>query len=209
MDGASHALFSADEFRRRAERQDPDQAGEYGDHRLNPDLSELFYNQHLRDAAVLVPVVDRGNEATVLLTKRTEALRSHSGQVAFPGGRVDPEDASVEDAALREAMEEIGLERRFVDIVGRLPNYVAGSGFRIVPVLSVVRPDFELVINPDEVESAFEVPLRFLMDPANHLRDSRIWNERERFFYRMPYEDWMIWGITAGIIHGLYERLYA
>lgn len=210
MDVAAPALFSAEEFRRRAERQDPYGADEeYGDHRLNPDLRDLFPVENLRDAAVLVPIVDRGNEATMLLTKRTEALRNHSGQVAFPGGRVDPEDRSHEDAALREAMEEIGLERRFVDVVGRLPNYISGSGFRIVPVLAVVRPGFRLVINPDEVDDAFEVPLRFLMDPANHVQDSRIWKDRERFFYRMPYQDWMIWGITAGIIHGVYERLYA
>jgi 8-oxo-dGTP pyrophosphatase MutT (NUDIX family) len=210
MDAVAPGLFSAEEFRRRARRQDPHREGEeYGDHRLNPDLRELFPRENLRDAAVLVPVVDRGSEATLLLTKRTEALRNHSGQVAFPGGRVDPEDNSPEDAALREAVEEIGLERDFVEVVGRLPDYIAGSGFRIVPVLGVVRPGFRLTINPDEVDSAFEVPLRFLMDPANHVQDSRIWNDRERFFYRMPYQDWMIWGITAGIIHGVYERLYA
>lgn len=210
MDAASPSKFSADDFRRRAERQDPIHHDEdYGDHRLNPDIKNFFARGKLKDAAVLIPVIDRGAEATVLLTKRTEALRSHSGQVAFPGGRIDPEDASPEDAALREAMEEIGLERRFVDVSGRLPDYVSGSGFRIVPVLGVVRPGFDLTINPDEVDSAFEVPLRFLMDPANHIRDSRVWQEKERFFYRMPYEDWMIWGVTAGIIHALYERLYA
>lgn len=210
MQALSRSLFGAEEFRRRVERQDPFRHDEeYGDHRMNPDISDYFPTEGLREAAVLVPVVDRGDEATVLLTKRTERLRSHSGQVAFPGGRIDPEDATPEDAALREAREEIGLDRHLVEIVGRLPNYVAGSGFRIAPVLGVVRPDFRLVVNPDEVESAFEVPLRFLMDPANHRRDSLIWREKERFFYRMPYEDWMIWGITAGIIHALYERLYA
>ncbi len=204
------ALFSAAEFARRAARQTPPEPGEdYGDHRLNPDLRELFAGRALRDAAVLVPVVDRGEEASVILTKRTEALRNHSGQVAFPGGRVDPEDASAEDAALREAMEEIGLERRLVEVVGRMPDYVSGTGFRVTPILGVVRPDFHLSVNPHEVDSVFEVPLRFLMDPANHSRDSRLWEGRERFFYRMPYENWMIWGLTAGIIHAVYERLYA
>lgn len=210
MDAAPRPLYSAEEFRRRAARQEP--AGDveaYGDHRLNPDIFSAIPRETLRGAAVLVPVVDRGSEATVLLTKRTEGLRSHSGQVAFPGGRIDPEDASVEDAALREAVEEIGLEPRFVETVGRLPDYIAGSGFLITPVLSVVTPGFRLRLNPDEVDDAFEVPLRFLMDPANHVQDSRIWNNKERFFYRMPYQDWMIWGITAGIIHGMYERLYA
>lgn len=209
MDAASHAPFSAAEFARRAARQASPDGFEYGDHRLNPDLRAVFGQRTLREAAVLVPVVDRGDEASVILTKRTEALRNHSGQVAFPGGRLDPEDASAEDAALREAMEEIGLERRLVEIVGRMPDYVSGTGFRVTPVLSVVRPDFRLAINPDEVDSVFEVPLRFLMDPANHRQDSRIWEGRERFFYRMPYENWMIWGLTAGIIHAVYERLYA
>jgi 8-oxo-dGTP pyrophosphatase MutT (NUDIX family) len=210
MDAAPSGLFSAEEFRRRAGRQQwVHDAEAYGDHRLNPDIFSAFPRETLSGAAVLVPVVDRGSEATVLLTQRTEGLRSHSGQVAFPGGRIDPEDASVEDAALREALEEIGLERQFVETVGRLPDYIAGSGFLITPVLSVVSPGFRLRLNPDEVGSAFEVPLRFLMDPDNHVRDSRIWNDKERFFYRMPYQDWMIWGITAGIIHGMYERLYA
>lgn len=210
MDTALPALFSAKEFRHRASRQAAAGGGDaYGDHRLNPDIFSAFPRESLSGAAVLVPVVDRGSEATVLLTKRTEGLRSHSGQVAFPGGRIDPEDASVEDAALREAVEEIGLEPQFVETVGRLPDYIAGSGFLITPVLSVVTPGFRLRLNPDEVDDAFEVPLRFLMDPANHVQDSRIWNNKERFFYRMPYQDWMIWGITAGIIHGMYERLYA
>lgn len=210
MDATPASRFSAAAFRQRAGRQQPIRHDDdYGDHRLNPDLASFFVHDRLKDAAVLIAVVDRGDEATVILTKRTEALRSHSGQVAFPGGRIDPEDASPEAAALREAMEEIGLEQRFVDVVGRLPDYASGSGFRIAPVLGVVRPGFKLTINPDEVDSAFEVPLRFLMDPANHQRDSRVWEEKERFFYRMPYEDWMIWGVTAGIIHALYERLYA
>jgi len=210
MDAAPASLYSAETFRQRAVRQNVLRGDEdYGDHSLNPDLKEFFAQSRLKDAAVLIPVVDRGAESTVLLTKRTEALRSHSGQVAFPGGRIDPEDASPEAAALREAMEEVGLDERYVDVVGRMPDYVSGSGFRIAPVLGVVRPGFTLTINPDEVDSAFEVPLRFLMDPANHQRDSRVWQERERFFYRMPYEDWMIWGVTAGIIHALYERLYA
>lgn len=209
MEAPVPALFSAAEFARRAGQTALGDGSEYGDHRLNPDLRDRLLRNDLSAAAVLVPVVDRGDEAGVLLTKRIEGLRSHSGQVAFPGGRIDPEDASPEGAALREAMEEIGLEPGLVEVVGRMPDYVSGSGFRVSPVLGVVRPDFHLVVNPHEVESVFEVPLRFLMDPANHMRDSRIWEGRERFFYRMPYENWMIWGLTAGIIHALYERLYA
>jgi len=154
-------------------------------------------------------VVDRGEEATVLLTKRTEKLRSHSGQIAFPGGRIDPEDATPEHAALREAEEEIGLDATFIEVIGRMPDYLTGSGYRIAPVLATVRPGFLLTINEDEVDDAFEVPLRFLMDPANHRRESRMWQERERFFYTMPHGERYIWGVTAGILRTLYERLYA
>jgi len=204
------ALFSAADFRRRAVAQDPVLAADaYGDHRLNPDLKHLLLRDGLHDAAVLVPVVDHADGATVILTERSSRLREHSGQVAFPGGRIDPTDISPEDAALREAEEEIGLDRSMVEIVGRMPDYVTGSGYRIQPILSVVRPQFSLVLNADEVEDAFEVPLSFLMDPVNHRRESRIWQERERFFYTMPYGERFIWGITAGILRMLYERLYA
>lgn len=202
--------LSAQDFRRRAMAQDPVMAGDsYGDHRLNPDLKRLFLRDGLHDAAVLVPVVDRAEGATVILTERSSGLRQHSGQIAFPGGRIDPTDNSPEDAALRETEEEIGLDRSFVEVVGRMPDYVTGSGYRIQPILSVVRPGFSLILNPHEVEAAFEVPLSFLMDPANHRRESRIWNEKERFYYTMPYEERFIWGITAGILRMLYERLYA
>ncbi|TIV09835.1 MAG: CoA pyrophosphatase, partial [Mesorhizobium sp.] len=145
----------------------------------------------------------------VLLTKRAEKLRSHSGQVAFPGGTIDPTDPGPEATALRETFEEIGLDRDHIEIIGRMPDYVSGSGYRIVPVLAVVRPGFSLTLNADEVDAAFEVPLSFLMDPANHTRDSRMWNDLEWFFYDMPYGDQRIWGVTAGIIRTLYERLYA
>lgn len=210
MDALAGAAFSADDFRARAARErGPFTGTDYGDHIWNPDLRPLFVHDRLRDAAVLVPVVDRGDGATVLLTKRTDNLRSHSGQIAFPGGRIDPTDPSAEHAALRETEEEIGLGAEFIDVVGRLPDYVSGSGYRIAPVLSIVRPDFLLTINRDEVDDAFEVPLRFLMDPQNHRRDSRVWENHERFFYTMPYGERYIWGVTAGILRTLYERLYA
>lgn len=210
MRATAGSLFSAAEFRRRAAVQDPHfSRDDYGDHRLNPDLRDLILRARLRDAAVLVPVVDHGDKTTIILTQRTASLRSHSGQIAFPGGRIDPTDSSPEHAALREAEEEIGLDRALVEVVGRMPDYVTGSGYRIRPVLSVVRPDFSPVLNADEVEDIFEVPLSFLMDPANHIRESRVWNERERFYYTMPYGERFIWGITAGILHMLYERLYA
>jgi 8-oxo-dGTP pyrophosphatase MutT (NUDIX family) len=157
---------------------------------------------------VLIPVVDHGEEATVLLTKRSETLRNHTGQVAFPGGRIDATDPTPEYAALRETQEEIGLPDTFIDVVGRMPDYVSGTGYRIAPVLSVVKPGFHLNLNPHEVDTAFEVPLRFLMDPANHRQGSRIWNDIEWMFYEMPYDGQHIWGVTAGIIRTLYERLY-
>ncbi|EKF17214.1 CoA pyrophosphatase [Nitratireductor pacificus] len=207
---AAPKLFSAEEFRRRAARQSgPHGPEDYGDHGLNPDMKSLIMRPGLRDAAVLIPVVDHADGASVILTQRAAALRNHSGQVAFPGGRIDPEDASPEAAALREADEEIGLAPGIVDVVGRMPDYSTGSGYRIAPVLAIVRPGFALTINPDEVDAAFEVPLSFLMDPANHRRESRIWNDRERYYYTMPFGDRFIWGVTAGIIRTLYERLYA
>jgi 8-oxo-dGTP pyrophosphatase MutT (NUDIX family) len=202
--------FSAEDFRVRAAGLSVlDESFEYGDHRLNPDLRDMIVHDHLRDAAVLIPVVDRDEEATMLLTQRTQALRSHSGQVAFPGGRIDPTDATAEDAALREAFEEVGLPSRAVEVIGRLPDYVTGSGYRIVPVVGIVTPPFELVVNEQEVDAVFEVPLRFLMDAVNHRRESSVWKGKERFYYTMPYGERFIWGVTAGIIRTLYERLYA
>ncbi|QDC03150.1 CoA pyrophosphatase [Mesorhizobium sp. 8] len=211
MDQKAATPFSAEDFRARAAREQAfDMSELYGDHRFNPGHPRLYLRDGpLVDAAVLIPVVDRGAEATLLLTKRAETLRSHTGQVAFPGGRIDATDVSPAAAALREADEEVGLESGFVDVIGRMPDYVSGTGYRIAPVLSVVRPGFHLHLNPDEVDTAFEVPLSFLMDPANHRRDSRFWNDLEWFFYEMPYGGNRIWGVTAGIIRTLYERLYA
>lgn len=204
------ALFSAADFRRRAASQSgPVGPEDYGDHRLNPDLKALIARPGLRRAAVLVPVVDHPEGAALILTRRTARLRSHAGQIALPGGRIDREDPSPEAAALREAREEIGLPPEAVEIVGRMPDYSTGSGYRIAPVLGIVRPGVGLVLNPDEVDAAFEVPLSFLMDPANHRRESRLWNERRRFYYTMPFGERFIWGVTAGILRTLYERLYA
>lgn len=210
------AIFSAADFRRRvledgegvAEREDRE-ARDIGDHILNPSVRLSGDGIRLKDAAVLVPVIDDGDEARVIFTQRTKTLRNHSGQISFPGGGIDAQDRSPEEAALRETEEEIGVSRRFIETVGRMPDYISGTGFRIKPVLAVVRPGFTLTPNPAEVDEVFEVPLSFLMNPANHSRGSRMFQGRERFFYEMPYGERYIWGITAGIVRSIYERFYS
>lgn len=179
-----------------------------GDHLLNPGLA-WGEEARLKDAAVLIPVVLRQPEVTVLMTTRTAHLSSHAGQVAFPGGRVDPDDASPIAAALREADEEIGLAADLVEPLGYLDLYLSNSGYRIAPVLALVRPGFTLTPNPQEVENTFEVPLAFLMNPANHHMTSRFWKGLDRHYYEMPYDGHRIWGVTAGIIRRFWERLHA
>ncbi|MEM7214004.1 MAG: CoA pyrophosphatase [Pseudomonadota bacterium] len=179
-----------------------------GDYQLNPDLRDVIIANATKDAAVLIGLVERAGDAHVLLTKRTEALSSHSGQVAFPGGKIDESDASPEAAALREAWEEIGLDINEVEVLGRLPDYHSGSGFKIYPVLGLVSPDADFKINQDEVEYMFEVPLGFLMDPGNHVTASKFFRGAHRHYYEMPFEDHYIWGVTAGMIRVLYDRVF-
>lgn len=201
--------FSATEFRRRAEAHLGDEPGDFslfGDYRLNAGMHSDFADMKLRDAAVLIGIVE-DDEAHVILTKRQDSLRRHSGQIAFPGGKVDG-DEGAERAAVREAEEEIGLGRHFIDVIGPMPQIPVLSGFRITPVLATIRPGFTLHPNPDEVEHVFQVPLSFLMNPRNHEEDMWDRGGRSRRFYVMPYEGWRIWGITAGIIRSVYERLY-
>lgn len=180
-----------------------------GDHILNPDLYQEGLAEKAKPAAVLIPLVARGDETHILLTRRSLALRRHAGQVAFPGGRIDPDDESATAAALREAEEEIGLARQCVTPLGFLDAYLTHSGFRILPLVAEVHAPFTLTINRTEVEEAFEVPLRFLMDPSNHLKESRTREGITRHFHAMPYGEKNIWGVTAGILRNLHERLYA
>ena len=217
--GNDVSRFSAEDVRSRAfdrlsltlpqSALDPAERPRRGDHILNPDLYREGLAAIATPAAVLVPIVARPEGATLLLTKRASALRRHAGQVAFPGGRIDPEDDSPLAAALREANEEIGLDRTTVTPLGYLDAYLSHSGYRILPLVAMVTPPFAIVPNPDEVEEAFEVPMDFLMQPANHQQHTRTREGVSRIFYAMPFEQRNIWGVTAGILHNLYERLYS
>jgi 8-oxo-dGTP pyrophosphatase MutT (NUDIX family) len=179
-----------------------------GDWDLNPELmADFAVMPPPRPAAVLVPVVAR-DELTLLLTQRTETLPTHAGQIAFPGGKLEAGESAV-DAALRESEEEIALDRRFVDVLGFLDSYRTGTGFMVVPVVAVIRPGFVLRNDTTEVSETFEVPLRFLMDEANHQKHAREWRGRQRFYYAMPFGGRYIWGATAAMIKNMHERLFA
>ena len=160
----------------------------------------------LTPAAVLIPVIAR-EEPTVLLTRRTETLRKHAGQVAFPGGRIDPDDDGPIAAALREAHEEVALPPAQVEVIGAIDAYETGTGYRIVPVVGVVPPDLPLVPAEVEVAAVFEVPLNYLLDPDNHQVHKTEWQGRQRSYYVIEWETHRIWGVTAGIIVNLAKRL--
>jgi 8-oxo-dGTP pyrophosphatase MutT (NUDIX family) len=171
-----------------------------------------FSSRTPAQASVLVPLVMR-ESMTVLLTQRTAHLSSHSGQIAFPGGKSDPEDVDVVATALREAQEEIGLDPRHVEVIGTMPTYTTGSAYVVTPVVALVQPAMCLVPNADEVAEVFEVPLHYLMDPAHHQRHSVEWEGAHREWWSMPYQDGeqerFIWGATAGMLRNLYEFLMA
>ena len=212
------ALWSIEDLRARARAVlprepalgalDPAFGAGAGDHALDAHVPAAHAVATARPAAVLTPIVARPGGATVLLTLRAADMRSHSGQIAFPGGKIDPGEAPAA-AALREAQEEIGLSGRFIEPVGWLDPYLTGTGYRILPLVAIVDPAFTLTLNAGEVAEAFETPLSFLMDAANHQRHRREWQGLVRRFYAMPYQQRYIWGATAGILRNLWERLYS
>ena len=175
-----------------------------GDHDLNPDTKPA---DDLVPAAVLVPLVNRTDGVTTMLTQRASHLTHHPRQISFPGGHMDPSDGSPEETALRETEEEVGLNRCHVEIVGRLSEYRTRTGFAVTPIVAMVEPPFDISPDPHEVEEVFEGPLAFLMDPANHTRHSRNIQGTMRHFHAIPYDGYFIWGATAGMLINLYEVL--
>jgi 8-oxo-dGTP pyrophosphatase MutT (NUDIX family) len=215
MQQAMTGLTSAEFFARVRKRltldvpaglTDPNVTPRRGDHDIDPVMAKVAAVRPIRPAAVLVAVIER-EEPMVLLTQRTAHLKEHSGQIAFPGGKIEA-DETPRDAALREAEEEIGLSRSAVEPLGFLDLYMTTLGYRIVPLIARVAPPFELALNKAEVDEIFEVPLAFLMEPGNLQRHSREWQGMMRSYYAIPFEKRYIWGVTAGILRNLHERIY-
>ena len=216
MQQAVTALSSADFFARVRERlsldmppglTDPNVIPRRGDHDVDPVMEKIATIRPIRPAAVLVAVVERA-EPMVLLTQRTAHLKEHSGQISFPGGKIDAGETPLQ-AALRETEEEIGLSRDALEPLGYLDLYMTTLGYRIVPLIARLAPPFKLALNKDEVDEVFEVPLSFLMEPNNLQRHSRDWQGLTRSYYAIPFEKRYIWGVTAGILRNLHERIYA
>ncbi|MEM1038877.1 MAG: CoA pyrophosphatase [Pseudomonadota bacterium] len=216
-------LYSFDAFTARVKQRFESRADVLaaisGDHRLNPDYDPVERQTPFKPAAILIAVLDRDDGASVLLTQRAQHLNSHKGQIAFPGGKIDGDETPIQ-AALREAHEEIGLMPNDVTVLGAMGTYYSGSGYAITPVIAHVRGKPQFAINEDEVAELFEVPLRFLMDRENLTTESLEFKGNERFFYVMNYArsqnaahspaqtERRIWGVTAGIINTVQERLY-
>jgi len=178
-----------------------------GDHDIDPVMRKIAEVRPIRPAAVLVPIIDHP-EPTVLLTQRAQHLPDHAGQVSFPGGKIEKGDANPCASAVRETREEIGLDRSHIEPIGYLDLYMTTLGYRIVPVIARVKPGFQLQLNKAEVDATFEVPLAFLMDQTNVQRHSREWQGMTRHYYAITFGDRYIWGVTAGILRNLYDRIY-
>lgn len=186
---------------------DPTKPAKRGDMDLDPDLWVRAGVSATRPATVLIGIVARP-EPAILFTQRSAHLPSHPGQISLPGGKIDDADPSPFEAAVREAHEEIGLDPALVEPVGYLDLYLTMSGYRVLPAVGLVQPSYRLELNANEVDDAFEVPLAFLIEPANHLLKRWEWRGIARDYYEMPYEGRRIWGVTAGILRNLYERVY-
>jgi 8-oxo-dGTP pyrophosphatase MutT (NUDIX family) len=181
-----------------------------GDHELNPHWPDArLAGVRRRKSAVLIPLIPKQAGAWVLMTRRADHLIEHGGQIAFPGGKIGRDDTTALAAALRETGEEIGLAPEFVEVIGRLDEYRTATGFDIAPFIGILRPGFGLTPDPGEVAEVLEVPLQFLMTPANHQLHDVIWQGKTRRFHAMPYRNHYIWGATAGILRSMYERLYS
>ncbi|MEH6758338.1 MAG: CoA pyrophosphatase [Parasphingorhabdus sp.] len=176
------------------------------DHSLADERHFITDLDSLRDAAVLIAITDRP-EPGVILVQRPDYMRNHPGQVAFPGGKIDPEDKDAIHAALREAHEEVRLDPAQVDIIGPTDRYHSGSGFNIQPIVGVIPPDLPLVPCPEEVDDWFEAPLHFILDPKNQTTHTGEWRGVQRQYYQINWENRRIWGITAGILVNLSKRL--
>lgn len=206
MKGAELRAFIAERLKDHGPEHPPALRGDFD---LSPHLRPpLPAGTVLRPAAVLIPLFEREDDLHVLLTRRADHLANHAGQISFPGGREDPDDPHPVETALREAEEEIALERRFVDVVGSLDPYVSGTGFSITPVIGFLKNGFTVHPHEGEVAEIFDVPFAFLMDPVNRQRHAKEWNGTMRHYYAMPYGRHYIWGATAGILVNLWERLY-
>lgn len=162
----------------------------------------------LRPAAVLAPLILHDGPARLLFTERAAHLNNHAGQVSFPGGRLDGADETSAQAALREVEEEIGVGPGHVELIGRFDAYETVTGFQITPFVGILKPGFEIKPDPAEVADVFDAPFEFLMNPANHQRQSRVWQGKRRYYYAMPWQSRFIWGATAGMLRSLYDRLY-
>ncbi len=191
-------------------RLDPLDAATGASFRGDGDLNGLPSpsGRKLRHAAILAPLILHDGPPRLLFTERASHLPRHAGQISFPGGSLDAGDAGPAAAALREVEEEIGIGAEHVELVGRFEAYETGTGFHITPFVGVLRPGYSVRPDPREVASVFEAPFDFLMDPLNHKRDSRIWQGQERHYYAMPWQDRYIWGVTAGLLKSLHDKLY-